>query len=351
MAKMVGYACSIRLPWLNKAVQMLEENLPEAEYKEKMNEYLSFEIDSPTRLRKTREILMNVWYYPSEELDATRVEARALLDKYPEQSAAIQYCMLCLTYPVFADVCKIMGKLFEFQEEVTNPALKQKLYDDWGERGTLEATTRRITLTLKEMDILRNETKTRYILNKLPIQTEAVLNFVITQGMKLDGSSYYSYTELGRYYVLLNLAEANRVLEAQLHRRYFSFLGKRKRTYREKVIESYKTDLYIEDTNTLIEVKTLLSVDEEGVFPSITSTRAEQQLEKLSELLDRGYNVVYIVMSLNPKVKSIVLNNEYGRYCQLFRTCLDKGMEVKGFSIRLKDMKPEIYRRIDFYEK
>ncbi|MST58786.1 hypothetical protein [Waltera intestinalis] len=181
---------------------MLEENLPEAEYKEKMNEYLSFEIDSPTRLRKTREILMNVWYYPSEELDATRTEARTLLDKYPEQSAAIQYCMLCLTYPVFADVCKIMGKLFEFQEEVTNPALKQKLYDDWGERGTLEATTRRITLTLKEMDILRNETKTRYILHKIPVQTEAVLNFVITQGMKLDGSSYYSYTELGNLYIL-----------------------------------------------------------------------------------------------------------------------------------------------------
>lgn len=202
MAKMVGYACSIRLPWLNKAVQILEENLPEAEYKEKMNEYLSFEIDSPTRLRKTREILMNVWYYPSEELDATRTEARTLLDKYPEQSAAIQYCMLCLTYPVFADVCKIMGKLFEFQEEVTNPALKQKLYDDWGERGTLEATTRRITLTLKEMDILRNETKTRYILHKIPVQTEAVLNFVITQGMKLDGSSYYSYTELGNLYIL-----------------------------------------------------------------------------------------------------------------------------------------------------
>ena len=44
-----------------------------------------------------------------------------------------------------------MGKLFEFQEVVTNPALKQKLYDDWGERGTLEAATRRITLTLKEL--------------------------------------------------------------------------------------------------------------------------------------------------------------------------------------------------------
>lgn len=202
MAKMVGYACSIRLPWLNKAVQMLEENLPEAEYKEKMNEYLSFEIDSPTRLRKTREILMNVWYYPSEELGNTRKEAITLLRKHPEYSAPIQYCMLCLTYPVFADVCKIMGKLYEFQEEVTNSTLKQKLYDEWGERGTLEATTRRITLTLKEMDILKNEVKTRYTLHKIEITNNDVIDFIITQGMKLDGSSYYSYSEMNTLYIL-----------------------------------------------------------------------------------------------------------------------------------------------------
>lgn len=202
MAKMVGYACSIRLSWLNKAVQMISENLTEAEYKEKMNEYLSFEIDSPTRLRKTREILMNVWVYSSEELDSVRKEAQKLLDKYPEYSAHIQYCMLCLAYPVVADVCKIIGKLFEFQDEVTNATLKQKLFDDWGERGTLEATTRRITLTLKDLDILRNETKTRYGLNKLSITNLEVLDFVIAQGMRLDGSSYYSYTELGSLYIL-----------------------------------------------------------------------------------------------------------------------------------------------------
>ena len=39
MAKMVGYACNIKLQWLNHAVAMLDENLTEAEYKEKMNEY------------------------------------------------------------------------------------------------------------------------------------------------------------------------------------------------------------------------------------------------------------------------------------------------------------------------
>lgn len=86
-------------------------------------------------------------------------------------------------------------------------------------------------------------------------------------------------------------------------------------------------------------------------FSSMISTRAEQQLERLSELLDKGYKVCYIVMSLNPKVKSIRLNSSYDRYCQLFSECLDKGMLVRGFSIRLKDLEPEIYKEIDVFAK
>ena len=125
-----------------------------------------------------------------------------VLAEYPDCSEPIQYLMLCLTYPVFKDVCKIMGKLFEFNDEITNPSLKQKLYDAWGERGTLEATTRRITLTLKEMDILRNETNTRYVLHKISITNDQVLDFVIAQVMKLGGSSYYSYTELDHLNIL-----------------------------------------------------------------------------------------------------------------------------------------------------
>lgn len=152
MAKMVGYACNIKLQWLNMAVQLLKENYTEAEYKDSMNHYLSFEIDSPTRLRKTREILMNIWYYDAEpEIEKLRKEAMELLEKYPEQDAAIHLCMIYLFYPVVADICKYIGKITAFQDEVTNAALKQKLYDEWGERGSLETTCRRVTLTLKDI--------------------------------------------------------------------------------------------------------------------------------------------------------------------------------------------------------
>ena len=62
----------------------------------------------------------------------------------------------------------------------------------------------------------------------------------------------------GRQFILLNLAQANRVIEAQLSRRFFSFLGPRKRITHEVSIESYKSDLYIHDTDTIIEIKSII---------------------------------------------------------------------------------------------
>ena len=177
---------------------------------------------------------------------------------------------------------------------------------------------------------------------------EVVLQPIANKKSRTDYSVYAA--RLGRNYVLLNLAEANRVVENQLHRRYFSFLGKRQKVYREKVIDGYKVDLYVEDTNTLIEVKTLLSFDREDSFPSMASMRAEQQLKKLSDLLDQGYKVCYIIISLNSKVKLIYVNEAFDRYCQLFHECLDKGMECRGFSIKLRNMVPDISGIVEINE-
>ena len=48
MAKMVGLSRNLKLSWLNQTVELVSSNLVENEIKEKLNEYLSFEIGSPT---------------------------------------------------------------------------------------------------------------------------------------------------------------------------------------------------------------------------------------------------------------------------------------------------------------
>ena len=147
-------------------------------------------------------------------------------------------------------------------------------------------------------------------------------------------------------FILLNLAQANRVIEAQLKRRYFSFLGARKKVSREYKIGSYKTDLYVHDTKMLIEIKSTLSFSKESVFPTVYSERAVKQLKEISRLLDEGYRACYVLASLNPCVKEIVINSGVEDYYKTFMECVEKGMTCCAFSVRLREQVPELYVKI-----
>ena len=147
-------------------------------------------------------------------------------------------------------------------------------------------------------------------------------------------------------FILLNLAQANRIIEAQIHRRYFSFLGMRKNVQREYKIGNYKTDLFIHDTNTLIEIKSTLSFSRKSIFPTVYSERAVKQLKEISRLLDEGYHACYILVSLNPSVKEIVINAEVKDYYNTFMECIEKGMTYCAFSVRLRELAPELYAKI-----
>lgn len=147
-------------------------------------------------------------------------------------------------------------------------------------------------------------------------------------------------------YILLNLADANRIIYDNMQRRFFSFIGRRKHIRNEIVVDGYKADLYVEDTDTIVEIKTLLSPSKNAVFPSVASKRAEEQLQKIERLLET-HKVCYIITSLNPATKSIELNSAMGQYEELFNKCISRGMKCRGYSIVLNENKvPEVKRSI-----
>lgn len=155
--------------------------------------------------------------------------------------------------------------------------------------------------------------------------------------------------KIGKRYIPLRLAVANEVIESNLHRRYFSFLGKRKKAFREILVEGYKCDLYIADTKTIVEVKSVLSFSDPVVFPTVYSERAIRQLDQLEDLLDGSYNVAYIIVSLNASAKSIIINKSIDAYYQAFIRCVSKGMRVKGLNIALKKEEPIIQNMLSVY--
>lgn len=142
---------------------------------------------------------------------------------------------------------------------------------------------------------------------------------------------------VGNEFVLLNMSKANNIVSDNIHSRRFAILGNRANVKKECTIDGYKSDLFIEDTKTIVEIKSILSFYPEAKFPTVYSQRAIDQLNRLESLLDKGFQACYIFVSLNPKVKKLMLNDEIIGYQEAFCRCIRKGMKVKGIVIRYKD--------------
>ena len=196
MAKMVGLSRNLKLPWLNEVVRLYAEGLDDNQIKEKLNEYLSFEIGSPTVLRKTREILMNIWVYENDYTAALRDEALRLFQKDSDYALPAHWCMMLAAYPVFQDMCRLIGKIGEFEETITTKQIKQKLFDEWGERSTLYHSSDKLISTLKALEALDSEKTGVYSIKKHEFSKPEIVDFLLYAMMKIDDAGYYSLLDL-----------------------------------------------------------------------------------------------------------------------------------------------------------
>ena len=144
-----------------------------------------------------------------------------------------------------------------------------------------------------------------------------------------------------RGYLVLNTSMANVAVANSLKSRRFSCLGRRKNYQTEHSIGNYKTDIYIQDSNTIIEIKSIISTQSKGCFPTVFSERSIKQLKQLRELMHNGYKVCFMIISLNPYLKSIEINKDAEFYVEFMR-CIEAGMTVKAYSCRLVDYQPII---------
>ena len=148
-----------------------------------------------------------------------------------------------------------------------------------------------------------------------------------------------------RSHILLNTSLANMVIKDNLNSRRFSFLGPRSIVYKEHYIGGYKSDLFIGDTNTIIEIKSVLSTDSKAKFPTVFSERSLRQLSQLKSLLLSGFRVHYIIVSLNPYTTAIKLISQT-QLAKELNECRKLGMTFSAFSCKLTDNRVFLNRKL-----
>lgn len=132
-------------------------------------------------------------------------------------------------------------------------------------------------------------------------------------------------------WVLLNLNSINEL--------YLEMLSKERKykpaeIQREKFVQDYKTDFYIEKEKLLIEAKGILSENPSAIYPVVSCGRAYRQLLSIQELLKQGYSVEYGFVLMNPGIKRIELNTKEDHIREAFKCCIDLGMQVSFYSTR-----------------
>ena len=140
---------------------------------------------------------MNIWVYENDVNNKLRDEAISIVRDMPGYALVAHWCMMMATYPVFVDMCKLIGRLSEFQDEITLSQLKQKLYDEWGERTTLYHSIDKLISTLKELSVLQCDKPGKYKIVKHFVGNSRVSAFMVYAMMLVDDSGYYPFAELG----------------------------------------------------------------------------------------------------------------------------------------------------------
>lgn len=198
MPRMVGFTRIIKLPWLNKTLELAREGLDAAQMRSELEDYLSFEIKSDTNRRKTREILLLPWTAEDDSLSMLRPQALELAKNHPYEELAIHWGMLITAFPMFADLVRLIGKMSEYQDELTSAQIKQKVLDEWGERSTVVKGSEKMLASLNAIGVVKRVKTGRYALAPAISIDDDLSTFLLQADMLTNPSSYRTYGELFR---------------------------------------------------------------------------------------------------------------------------------------------------------
>lgn len=196
MARVIGMNRAVKLEWLNKSADLVRQGYDDKTIRAELQNYLSFEIDSAVNLKNARTILLQTWVYTPAEHRGIRQEALALVEKGGVEALAGHWSMLLVTYPVFADVCGLIGKLSNIQDTFSTTWLKEKLFEIWGERGTLVHSVSRTLQTLRYLGVVETVKTGVFQINRQELTSQKAIQVLLTAVLLLKEKAYYEIPEL-----------------------------------------------------------------------------------------------------------------------------------------------------------
>ncbi len=168
MDKGIGFNRNIKLEWLDATAAFCAEIDEGAAVRGRLQPIIHSEI-SAENTRKIIDILLNIWFKSRYERPALWHAAIKTFQETTTLSDRIwlHYGMTMTAYPFFWQAVTTIGQLSRYEEMITTAVVKQALFAELGQLGSVDAAVSRVIFSLRDWGILaageqRNEYALEY---------------------------------------------------------------------------------------------------------------------------------------------------------------------------------------------
>ena len=195
MAEQVGLARYFNLEWLDAVADCKMAGNTKEEAHEYLDEIIRQRISSKDNIRKTRTIMLNLWY----NNDPWFIDECTNICKsiFRQERLGLHWALIMVYYPVFFDLCSIIGNSFEYKDEIQLAQVKAKIFEKWGARNTLEHSLSKNFQTLKDINVLESgESSGSYKMIKHKIDDPKIVCMLVSAILKCSDSEYLTWEQI-----------------------------------------------------------------------------------------------------------------------------------------------------------
>jgi hypothetical protein len=156
MDKGIGFNRNIKLAWLDAVAAFCTEMDDPAGIRARLEPIIAQDIKSPTNIRKSIDILLNIWFRDETTMTFLHQEALRLYREslMPTDRLWLHYGLTLTTYPFFTMVAGVIGQLGRFEQAITSASVKKRVMAELGPLGSLDQAISRIFYSLRDWGLL-----------------------------------------------------------------------------------------------------------------------------------------------------------------------------------------------------
>lgn len=195
MAEQVGLARNFTLEWLDAAADCQMLGKDKAEAHEYLDSIISQKIQSKDNIRKTRTIMLNLWY--SNEPWIMHESIAACRDVTRNERLPLHWALLLAYYPVFFDLCSVIGSLLEYRNTVTLQQIKSRIFEKWSARTTLEHSLSKNMQSLKDVGaMVPQQIAGAYTAANYTVDSKRIVYVLVDSILKNEQREYMTWEEI-----------------------------------------------------------------------------------------------------------------------------------------------------------